>query len=129
MMRAAPWRHLDKWRVVIGPMASPPGEPFGCFRIPYKGALKLAVIANDGDHQAAGLPSEYAWEHASVSLPGRCPNWSEMSFIKDLFWDEHETVMQLHVPKSEHRNLHPYCLHLWKPASVEIPRPPNDTVA
>jgi hypothetical protein len=130
MMRPAPWRHLDKWRVVFGDMASPLGATFGAFRIPAPfGALKLTVIASDGDHQAAGLPSEYAWEHVSASLPGRCPNWAEMSFIKDLFWNADETVMQLHVPKSDHRNLHPNCLHLWKPVGVEIPRPPSDTVA
>ena len=130
-MRPGPWRFLDRYRVVFGDMASPLGATFGAFRIPSarSAPMKLTVIASDGDHQAAGLPAEYAWEHVSVSLPGRCPNWAEMSFIKDLFWDESETVMQLHVPKSEHRNRHPNCLHLWKPVDIKIPRPPNDTVA
>jgi hypothetical protein len=64
-----------------------------------------------------------------VSLANRCPNWPEMSFIKGIFWDWRETVMQLHVPVEDHRNLHPYCLHLWRPLRAEIPRPPNDAVA
>ena len=129
-MRAAPWRHLDRYRLVTGNYASPLGARFGAFRIPLRhGSLKLAVIATDGVSDVPELGPEYAWEHVSVSLPGRCPNWIEMSIIKDLFWDEDEAVMQLHVPKADHRNLHPNCLHLWKPIGVEIPRPPADTVA
>jgi len=43
--------------------------------------------------------------------------------------DDHETVMQLHVPVAEHRNLHPNCLHLWRPLNERIPQPPPDMVA
>lgn len=68
--------------------------------------------------------SDLGWEHVSVSRLNRCPNWPEMSFIKDLFFSEDETVMQLHVPKDEHVNDHPNCLHLWRPATANIPRPP-----
>jgi hypothetical protein len=77
-------------------------------------AGKLRVIAS------AGL----GWDHVSVSLPNRCPNWPEMSRVKDLFFHDDETVMQLHVPASDHVNNHPYCLHLWRPHQAEIPRPP-----
>lgn len=83
------------------------------------------------------------WEHVSVSLikevvkvfnkrigrnrkieiVERCPTWNEMCFIKSLFWDDEEPVMQLHPPKSQWVNNHPYCLHLWKPAETEIPLP------
>jgi hypothetical protein len=52
-----------------------------------------------------------------------------MAFVKDLFWLPTETVMQLHVPAAAHRNLHPYCLHLWRPIGQEIPRPPGEAVA
>jgi hypothetical protein len=64
----------------------------------------------------------------SVSLKNRCPNWQEMCFVKDLFWEDSEVVMQLHVAKSEHINCHPYCLHLWRPQHHQIPLPPSDTV-
>ena len=60
-------------------------------------------------------------EHVSVSRRDRCPVWEEMALIKDLFWDEEDTVMQLHPPKSLYVNCHPYCLHLWRPISVLIP--------
>lgn len=64
----------------------------------------LRVIISDG----AG------WDHVSVSLKHRCPTWSEMCWIKDLFFDESETVVQFHPRKSEYVNIHPYTLHLWK---------------
>lgn len=73
------------------------------------------------------------WDHVSVSLkPGerrktgpikRCPTWEEMCFIKSLFWDDEEPVMQLHLPKSQWVNNHPYCLHLWRPKNEAIPLP------
>lgn len=92
------------------------GDDGGAFEIPYsKTGVSLRVIASTGGD----------WDHVSVSLPNRCPNWLEMSHIKSLFFREDETVMQLHVPASEHVNYHPNCLHLWRPHSVEIPRPPN----
>lgn len=75
---------------------------------------KLRVIASDGD----------GWDHVSVSHRNRCPTWDEMERVKRLFFRDHETVMQLHVPPVEHVNEHPYCLHLWRPQAVEIPRPP-----
>ena len=69
------------------------------------------------------------WEHASISLGtkkrsvDRCPTWEEMCYIKNLFWEEEECVVQYHPPKSEHVSMHPYCLHLWKPTYMRLPRP------
>ncbi|MDP9039797.1 MAG: hypothetical protein M3O02_11090 [Acidobacteriota bacterium] len=51
-----------------------------------------------------------------------------MCFVKALFWDDEETVMQLHPPKSEWINNHEYCLHLWRPLNQPIPRPPGIAV-
>lgn len=56
------------------------------------------------------------WEHVSVSRINRTPTWNEMCRIKELFWDDDETVVQFHPKKSEYVNRHPYCLHLWKMA-------------
>jgi hypothetical protein len=88
----------------------------------------LKVVASEGDYKEVGLGPEYAWEHVSVSTDRRCPTWQEMDFVKDLFWGPEETVMQLHVPKNRHVNVHPYCLHLWRPLFTAIPLPPRDTV-
>lgn len=69
------------------------------------------------------------WEHVSVSRSNRTPTWEEMCRIKDLFWGSEECVVQYHPPKADYRNLHKYCLHLWKPIGVEIPRPAAIMVA
>jgi len=122
------WNHLDKYRDSRHKhYGSKPGDRWGMFLIPRDG-YNIRVIATDGDYKAAGLGPEYAWEHVSVSLVDRCPTWEEMSFIKDLFFESDECVMQLHVPKKDHKNLHPFCLHLWRPLLVEIPRPPSGAV-
>lgn len=69
------------------------------------------------------------WDHVSVSLPDRCPTWEEMERVKRAFFRSDETAMQLHVPPSDHKNLHPYCLHIWRPHHADIPRPPSWMVA
>lgn len=89
----------------------------GCFVLVFDEAdpnARMTVIASrDKD-----------WEHVSVSLPHRTPTWNEMDLVKNAFWREDETVMQLHVPRDEHVNFHRYCLHLWRPRRGKpIPRP------
>lgn len=115
---------LEAFRIRNGIFGSDPGDDFGSFYIPGPCGRELRVIASSGDEE-----SGIDWEHVSVSLPtSRPPNWEEMCFIKDLFWDEEETVMQLHVPKSQWVNNHRFCLHMWRPTTQEIPLPPSSTV-
>lgn len=80
---------------------------------------QMTVVFSNGD----------GWEHVSVSHPDTTPTYEEMDDIKRRFWDDRDCVMQLHVPVSDHKNFHPHCLHLWRPTTVEIPRPPSDMVA
>lgn len=115
----------EKFRIRVGAMASDESDGNnGCFELirhMYKGKTKrytMNVIASDG----------MGWEHVSVSLPTRAPTWEEMCWVKSLFWDREDCVMQLHPPESEWVNNHPHCLHLWRPVSAEIPRPPMITV-
>ena len=92
------------------------GTNNGTFQVPCNRGKKpvvLRVIASDG----------MGWEHVSVSLPSRTPTWDEMCFIKEMFWDDEDLVVQYHPPKSEHVNCHPYCLHLWRPIGREMPAP------
>lgn len=109
---------LNKYRIKEGKYASDPEDTYGVFLIPFR-SFKLKVLATDGK----GFSPQ--WEHVSVSLPNRCPNWEEMSFIKDLFWSEEEAVIQIHPPKSEYINNHPHCLHLWRSVDSEQPLPPS----
>lgn len=109
---------LDKYRrthPTIG--SSAPGSMWGYFEIPT-GTGRLRVISSGSFEQP------FKWEHVSVSLATRCPTWAEMSRVKDLFWEEKECVVQFHPPRSEYVNMHPYCLHLWRPIGMDILRPP-----
>jgi hypothetical protein len=51
-----------------------------------------------------------------------------MCFVKDLFWDEEECVVQFHPPKSKYVNHHTRCLHLWKQIGVVVPMPPTKLI-
>lgn len=93
------------------------GDDGGAFIVPFETA-QLHVIASTG----------LGWDHVSVSLKNRCPNWREMSYIKDLFFEENDVVMQLHVAKKDHINFHNHCLHLWRPQNETIPLPPLECV-
>lgn len=91
----------------------------GCFQVPAEGGGRsFTVIASDG----------MGWEHVSVSISNnRTPRWEEMCFIKDMFWDEEDCVVQYHPPKADYVNNHAFVLHLWRPtgAQMQVPRPPS----
>lgn len=72
-----------------------------------------------------GFPGQPAWEHVSVTLRNqeRTPTWEEMCFIKSVFWNENDTVLQYHPAKSEYVDYSPWCLHLWRPIGIDFPKP------
>jgi hypothetical protein len=118
-MRAHLPERLELSRVVnyFGPDAGHNGRfilqgPCGC---------KLQLISCDG--------KESGWEQVSVStLRHRSPNWPEMCFAKDLFWDEEECVIQFHPPLSQYVKFARHCLHLWRPTHVAFPAPPSSLI-
>jgi hypothetical protein len=107
----------EEFRKSKGHYKSQTGDPYGWFEIPYK-STTLHVLA-------CGADDFLPWDHVSVSTSNRCPNWDEMCFVKDLFFDEKETVVQFHPKKSEYVNRMPYCLHLWRDTRAEHVLPPN----
>ncbi len=122
------WFHLEIYRIGGDPM-----QRYGAFGIPIRfpdGNLNkdwyAQVIASDGEE----MPETDGWEHVSVTMRGakpdlfRTPNWNEMCVIKDLFWNEDETVLQFHPKESKYVNLHPFVLHLWKKSGEDFPLPP-----
>ena len=112
----------DDYRIIHGPLGSKAGSGNNGafeFKIPevlgqQMSIVKMFAIASDG----------MGWEHVSVSLPHRTPTWEEMHYVKSLFWDPEDVVMQLHPADSKYVNVHPYCLHLWRPIGQTIPTPP-----
>lgn len=65
------------------------------------------------------------WDHVSVSLANRCPTWEEMCEVKDIFFWPCECCVEYHPAKADYVNLYPYCLHIWRPQDVELPKPPR----
>lgn len=122
-------RFPEKYRMIKpGRYCSKPGDTHGMFYIPRREGAPLKVMANNITEEERRTLFPPYYEHVSVSLPTRCPTWREMCLVKFLFWEDHELVVQFHPPKSEHINVHPYCLHLWKPVDFDIPLPDALTV-
>lgn len=121
------WKHLDKYRGQEPPYKSPPGATYGAFQIPFNGVL-LRIIATNGAVPDLKIDE---WEHVSIHAfdpvfkKVRCPKWDEMCFIKDLFWNDDEAVMQYHPAKSDYVNVHDHVLHLWRNKKVSFPMPPK----
>lgn len=69
------------------------------------------------------------WQHVSVSFgkdDHKTPKWEVMCYIKDLFWEPEDCVVQFHPPHSEYVNVHGGCLHLWRCIDGrEQPMPPS----
>lgn len=121
MKKAGTWDKAEPHRMRLpkqSPFYSAPGDPYGVFNIPGPNGKDLRCVVS------MATESE-PFDHVSVSTKNRCPNWPEMCFIKDIFFDGEECAMQLHVPQSDHINNHPYCLHIWRPIAQLIPRPPG----
>ena len=110
-------RYPETHRIRRGRWTSNTGEA-GAFRIPAQRGRSycLNVIACSID----------GWEHVSVSLnEDRTPTWEEMAYIKSVFWEEEDCVIQYHPPKSEYISNHDYCLHLWRREVEDFPLPPS----
>ncbi len=115
-MKEYPCDMLERGRVQDGQMGSDSTDGNnGVFFVSTLAGIKLRIIASDG----------CGWEHVSVTVKKkRTPTWGEMQFVKDLFWQEEEAVVQFHAPRSRHINNHNYCLHLWRPIGVKLAMPP-----
>lgn len=117
-MRDRPTDRIEDYRLISGAFKSRRGQLGGAFRAIGPHTDTLRILSSGVDHQ-------YGWEHVSVSLEDRCPDWAEMCWVKDQFWTEDECVVQYHPAKKDYVNHHPYCLHLWKPLRFELPTPPT----
>ena len=110
------------------------------FRVKHPFIPDDAMIGNNGmfiiphykvnDYEIRCMISDgLLWEHVSVTVSHkdktstRCPTWEEMCFVKDVFWDKDEVVIQYHPAESDYVSMHPFCLHLWKPIGIVLPTP------
>lgn len=109
--------HIPKWK-------ESENDRNGIFRIMGPCKRLLTVIVSDGD----------GWDHASVSIYDArltIPTWEEMCWVKDLVFRQDEEAFQYHPAIADYVNVHPGCLHIWRPqADVGImPKPPKYMLA
>jgi len=125
----------DRYRMTTGPYGTAKGSGNnGAFVVPAP-IIKnrdLLVIASDGsDWEEEKLPLP-KWEHVSVHVAhghtNLTPTWIEMCYIKCMFWDAEDCVIQFHPPESTYVNIHPNTLHLWRVIGVLQPMPPLSTI-
>lgn len=100
---------LNKGRVRKGDWSSDDSFGFtGAFEFKMQGEFRtICVIASD----------LLGWQHVSVSfghVSDQTPSWEVMCFVKDLFWEPEDVVIQIHPAKKDYVNYHPGCLHLWR---------------
>ena len=116
-MHKTPSERLEKYRLNVPGFEDCTGKVSGAYQFKY-----LRIIASS-PHDYPDISE--GWEHVSVSTATRCPTWSEMCLVKDLFWPEEEAVYQLHPPKSEWISNHPFCLHMWRNERFPVALPPG----
>jgi hypothetical protein len=118
------YRGDPTWLIVHPVLGMGDGKTYGCACVPGPLGRELTILfSSPGDE-----PDQPPWEHVSVSIAKKIPTWVEMCWVKALFWDDEDAVMQLHPPKSTYVNNHPNCLHLWRPVDVPIPLPDRGLV-
>ena len=115
---------LEAGRLQEGPLKTDPSwGATGYFLVQGPCGALLKIVSSDA--KAAQEVGIEPWEHVSVSTRKRVPNWQEMCFVKNLFWEPEEIVVQFHPPRSEYVNNHPNVLHLWRPFDNHIRMPPS----
>lgn len=116
-MKKAP----EQFRLRNHPLLPPCNGNNGPFVMPHYriNGYEIRCIISDG----------MGFEHVSVTISKigkdatRCPTWEEMCWVKDMFWNKDEVVIQYHPAEKDYVSQHPYCLHLWKPIGIELPIP------
>lgn len=96
-------------------------EHNGAFTVKAPSGRRLNILISDG----------LGWDHVSVSLAGNlatAPSWAEMCWVKELIFEPQECVVQYHPPQSSYVNVHPGCLHLWRPQTGRLLMPPVSLV-
>lgn len=111
--------NLQRFRVDLpGYQRVPDDSIEGAFLIPYLD-FELQVMCGYGE----------GWDHVSVSVKGRCPTWEEMNWVRGLFFEADETVIQIHAPRNKYINFHKHTLHMWRHWEQVINLPPAKFIA
>ena len=129
-MRTEVPKELELARIRKGPLAS--DESYG-----LQGYFTLYV----GQHPAGfdtiyciQSSNRHGWDHVSCyaiyfdyenNKRARIMGWMEMEYIRSLFFEDDEWVIQYSPPREKRVNVHPYVLHMWRPHDGELATPPQ----
>jgi hypothetical protein len=127
-VRQPPHDLVEKGRLTTGPFDSPRGAMYGATFVTPPNGEPLKVIFCDGtEWDGMGMPPP-PWDHVSVSCRNRVPTWEEMCWVKRLFFNDNECVVQYHPAEKDYVNEHPNVLHLWRLVGQDFPMPPKQCV-
>lgn len=139
MRRIIP-RDLEAGRIRTGRLATTPEYGVcGAFKVrsnetspilQRRSNAWLVLIGTDG---TGGVDGAEEWEHVSVHVVDdagvpRLPTWNEMRYVKEMFWEDDENVVQFHPTEDAYVNIHEYVLHLWRWKKGPFPTPPKHTI-
>ena len=98
--------------------------------------LSLQFRDKDGFKATIALPkwigsvictNSGGWNHISIAPSNRriMPSYEDLCLVKDMFWNEEESVIHVFPPKSQYVNNLSNCLHLWECYYTEMVLPPS----
>ncbi len=98
--------------------------------------VQIGQVSKDGYECYIGFPTYKAhfiysagagWEHLSIVPNARriTPTWDDMTAAKEIFWNDDESVIQIHPPKDQYVNNVENCLHLWRCTYQDMLLPPS----
>lgn len=115
----------EKHRIIKGKLASDSSiGNNGAFSIFAKRfPVNLHITASDKN----------GFEHVTVAVSDKrkkgnqSPTWEEMQYVKTIFWDDFDTVIQYHPWKNDYINGQKNRLHLWRIIDKPIAVPTHIT--
>lgn len=104
---------LDKppagWKVH---MPFPPHHPMHGVEVYHRQGDRLSVILT-ASRWPGDTVTDRVWLHVSLSRPHSMPTYENMCDVKELFIGPDRRAYQIFAERSQHVNIHQYCLHLW----------------
>lgn len=67
----------------------------------------LGIVVSQADHDGD------EWLHASLSRPGRMPDYADLVLLKDVAFGPDRVAYQVFPRSERHISIHDFCLHLW----------------
>lgn len=108
-----PLHAAESYRIRHGRLGSDDSfDSNGYFLVPYKEEFLLCLISDSG-----------GWDHVNISLPARTPNWEEIEFVRDIFFDAQDIVVIYSPPRLFPYVTNPFHIHMWRRQGHQFPIP------